>query len=180
MSNDPSNTGPDDEAQPGSFAAMRFCERERNQSGLHGGVTGFISLGGFILAEGASLADGQGGNLPEWVLQDTVSGRSLRVTHNRVALWRQILISSSLLRVSVCQRTQSPMCSAACLRILQIKYRLRFVHMRLHRSARLNLGTDGANSLLRDGEALSCASKILQYRLPANRPWYNTVDATGP
>ena len=46
---------------------------ERSASGNTGGVIGLVFLSGFVLAEGASVADGQGGSLPPWVSEDNVS-----------------------------------------------------------------------------------------------------------
>lgn len=63
----------DNQAQPGSYAAMGLGKHERKQEGLQGGVVGFVSLCGFVLPEGISLVGGQGGYWPPWILKDTVS-----------------------------------------------------------------------------------------------------------
>lgn len=58
---------------PGSVAAKGLGERQRRKDGKPGGVLGLIFISAFVIQEGASVADGQGGNLPPWVLQDDVS-----------------------------------------------------------------------------------------------------------
>ena len=57
---------------PGSGAAKGLGKGQRKEQGKKGGVVGLIYISGFVLPEGASVADGQGGQLPECVMQDEV------------------------------------------------------------------------------------------------------------
>ena len=57
---------------PGSAAATGLGVVQRGQEGLRGGVVGLIFISGFVVGEGATVADGQGGQLPPWVTEDTV------------------------------------------------------------------------------------------------------------
>ena len=65
---------------PGSVAATGLGIVERQASREAGGVVGLVFLSGFVLAEGASVADGQGGALPAWVSEDNV--RSVLSDHS--------------------------------------------------------------------------------------------------
>ncbi|KAL9120726.1 MAG: hypothetical protein Q9187_002714 [Circinaria calcarea] len=55
---------------PGSVAAKGLGEKQRRKEGKLGGVLGLIFITAFVIQEGASVADGQGGNLPPWVKVD--------------------------------------------------------------------------------------------------------------
>ena len=57
---------------PGSGAAKGLSKGQRKGQSKKGGVVGLIYISGFVLPDGASVADGQGGKLPEWVMQDEV------------------------------------------------------------------------------------------------------------
>lgn len=57
---------------PGSSAANGLSKAQRSAQGKKGGILGLIHISGFVLPGGASVADGQGGQLPEWVKQDEV------------------------------------------------------------------------------------------------------------
>ena len=57
---------------PGSVAAKGLGKVQRMQEGKKGGVVGLVFISGFVLAEGASVADGMGGALPDWVKEDDV------------------------------------------------------------------------------------------------------------
>ena len=61
---------------PGSSAARGLSKAQRSGEGKSGGVVGLIHVSGFVLPGGASVADGQGGNLPGWVKQNEVRGSS--------------------------------------------------------------------------------------------------------
>ena len=61
---------------PGSSAARGLGKAQRSGEGKSGGVVGLIHVSGFVLPGGASVADGQGGNLPGWVKQNEVRGSS--------------------------------------------------------------------------------------------------------
>ena len=71
---------------PGSGAATGFGKAARQQQGRKGGVVGLVHSSGFVLAEGLSCADGQGGSLPAWVKENDVrmtrSNRSTNVEIN--------------------------------------------------------------------------------------------------
>ncbi|KAJ5520831.1 hypothetical protein N7463_001284 [Penicillium fimorum] len=58
---------------PGSAAASGLAKWQRAQEGKTGGVIGLLFLGAFVVAEGLSCADLQGGNLPPWILLDQPS-----------------------------------------------------------------------------------------------------------
>lgn len=57
---------------PGSSAARGLGKVQRVGEGKKGGVVGLIYVSGFVLPGGASVADGQGGQLPAWVKQNEV------------------------------------------------------------------------------------------------------------
>ena len=57
---------------PGSVAAHGLSKLQRTNEGKEGGVLGLVFISGFVVGEGASVADGQGGSLPTWVGQDDV------------------------------------------------------------------------------------------------------------
>lgn len=57
---------------PGSAAARGLSKVTRREEGKKGGVVGLIHISGFVLPAGASVADGQGGQLPAWVKQNEV------------------------------------------------------------------------------------------------------------
>ena len=57
---------------PGSSAAKGLSKVTRLEEGKKGGVVGLIHISGFVLPAGASVADGQGGQLPTWVKQNEV------------------------------------------------------------------------------------------------------------
>jgi len=57
---------------PGSVAFVELGKTQRAHHGKRGGVVGLVFISGFVLQEGASVADGQGGALPPWVKEDTV------------------------------------------------------------------------------------------------------------
>jgi pimeloyl-ACP methyl ester carboxylesterase len=63
---------------PGSAAAKGLSKFRRTHEGKRGGVVGMIHISGFVLPGGASVADGQGGQLPEWVKENEVRSPSLR------------------------------------------------------------------------------------------------------
>ena len=62
---------------PGSAAAKGLSKVRRSQEGKRGGVVGLIHISGFVLPGGASVADGQRGQLPEWVKENEVRSPSL-------------------------------------------------------------------------------------------------------
>ena len=63
---------------PGAAAATGLAKSQRTQSGQAGGVIGLLFLGAFVVPEGLSCADLQGGHLPPWIVQDQVKkGRKL-------------------------------------------------------------------------------------------------------
>ena len=64
---------------PGSSAARGLAKAQRSKKAKKGGVVGLIYFSGFVLPDGASVADGQGGQLPAWVKQNEV--RSLQYHH---------------------------------------------------------------------------------------------------
>ncbi len=72
-------------ALPGSVAAAG-----RARDGHTGGLIGLICVGGFILGEGQSLADGQGGQLPSWVLSDTPSAGLTLPDEPDTYLWHDL------------------------------------------------------------------------------------------
>ena len=55
---------------PGSVAARGLEKVQRTQERRKGGVIGLIFISGFVLSQGLSVADGQGGSLPSWVKED--------------------------------------------------------------------------------------------------------------
>lgn len=57
---------------PGSGAAKGFGKAARKMAGRKGGVIGLVHVSGFVLPEGLSCVDGQGGSLPAWIKQDDV------------------------------------------------------------------------------------------------------------
>lgn len=57
---------------PGSGAARGLSKVQRSGEGKKGGVVGLVHISGFVLPGGASVADGQGGELPGWVKQNEV------------------------------------------------------------------------------------------------------------
>ena len=57
---------------PGSGAATSFGKAARQQQGQKGGVVGLVHSSGFVLPEGLSCADGQGGSLPLWIKDNYV------------------------------------------------------------------------------------------------------------
>lgn len=57
---------------PGSSAARGLSKVQRSGEGKRGGVVGLIHISGFVLPGGASVADGQGGQLPGWVKENEV------------------------------------------------------------------------------------------------------------
>lgn len=57
---------------PGSVAAHGLDKVQRMKEGRQGGVLGLIFVSGFVVGEGASVADGQGGSLPPWVRENHV------------------------------------------------------------------------------------------------------------
>lgn len=61
---------------PGSSAARGLGKVQRVGEGKKGGVVGLIYISGFVLPGGASVADGQGGQLPAWVKQNEVRSSS--------------------------------------------------------------------------------------------------------
>ncbi len=61
---------------PGSSAARGLSKAQRSKDGKKGGVVGLIYVSGFVLPGGASVADGQGGQLPSWVKQNEVRSPS--------------------------------------------------------------------------------------------------------
>lgn len=61
---------------PGSSAARGLGKVQRVGEGKTGGVVGLIYISGFVLPGGASVADGQGGQLPAWVKQNEVRSSS--------------------------------------------------------------------------------------------------------
>ena len=67
---------------PGSSAATGFGKAARQQRGRRGGVVGLVHSSGFVLPEGLSCADGQGGSLPPWIKENYVRlNRSNRSTN---------------------------------------------------------------------------------------------------
>lgn len=67
---------------PGSGAATGFEKAARQQQGRKGGVVGLVHSSGFVLPEGLSCADGQGGSLPPWIKENCVRlNRSNRSTN---------------------------------------------------------------------------------------------------
>ena len=61
---------------PGSSAARGLGKVQRVGEGKTGGVVGLIYVSGFVVPGGASMADGQGGQLPAWVKQNQVRSSS--------------------------------------------------------------------------------------------------------
>lgn len=57
---------------PGSGAATGWSKETRKKEGQKGGVIGLVHSSGFVLPEGLSCADGQGGALPPWVRENDV------------------------------------------------------------------------------------------------------------
>lgn len=57
---------------PGSGAATGLGKATRKQEGRKGGVVGLVHSSGFVLPEGLSCADGQGGSLPAWIKENDV------------------------------------------------------------------------------------------------------------
>lgn len=58
---------------PGSVAAHGLSKVQRVNEGREGGVLGLVFMSGFVVGEGLSVADGQGGSLPPWVKEDDPS-----------------------------------------------------------------------------------------------------------
>lgn len=71
---------------PGSGAATGFGKAARQHQGRKGGVVGLVHSSGFVLPQGLSCADGQGGSLPPWIKENYVrmspSSRSTNVGTN--------------------------------------------------------------------------------------------------
>ena len=63
---------------PGSGAAIGLGKATRKQEGRKGGVVGLVHSSGFVLSEGLSCADGQGGSLPAWIKENYVRFQSLQ------------------------------------------------------------------------------------------------------
>ena len=61
---------------PGSSAARGLGKVQRLREGKKGGVVGLVYISGFVLPGGASVADGQGGQLPAWVKENQVRSSS--------------------------------------------------------------------------------------------------------
>ena len=57
---------------PGSGAAKELGKATRKLTGRKGGVIGLVHVSGFVLPEGLSCADGQGGSLPAWIKENDV------------------------------------------------------------------------------------------------------------
>ena len=57
---------------PGSGAATGLGKATRKQEGRKGGLVGLVHSSGFVLPEGLSCADGQGGSLPAWIKENYV------------------------------------------------------------------------------------------------------------
>jgi hypothetical protein len=57
---------------PGAAAATGLAKSQRAQEGKAGGVIGLLFLAAFLVSEGLSCQDLQGGKLPPWVLVDQV------------------------------------------------------------------------------------------------------------
>ena len=57
---------------PGSAASTGLGKDQRAREDMPGGVVGLIFISGFVIAEGATVADAQGGKLPPWVTEDSV------------------------------------------------------------------------------------------------------------
>ncbi|MCJ1247408.1 hypothetical protein MMC30_004622 [Trapelia coarctata] len=55
---------------PGSVASAGLGKTQLAHQGKRGGVVGLVFISGFVLQEGASVADGQGGALPPWVKEN--------------------------------------------------------------------------------------------------------------
>ncbi|CAF9935010.1 MAG: hypothetical protein ALECFALPRED_006212 [Alectoria fallacina] len=70
---------------PGSSAARGLSKAQRSGEGKKGGVVGLIHISGFVLPGGASVADGQGGELPAWVKQNEPSS-GLTMPDNPLAI----------------------------------------------------------------------------------------------
>lgn len=60
-------------SMPASAAAKGQSVSERKAGGHSGGVIGLIFIAAFLVPEGISCAGAQGGNLPAWILLNTVS-----------------------------------------------------------------------------------------------------------
>lgn len=97
---------------PGSSAARGLSKAQRSGEGKKGGVVGLIHISGFVLPGGASVADGQGGELPAWVKQNEVRPRHHSSFDLRLAIYWPVPstppYSDSLLPVSPCPTTLSP------------------------------------------------------------------------
>ena len=68
---------------PGSGAARGLAKEIRKQEGRKGGVIGLVHSSGFVLPEGLSCADGQGGSLPTWIREDDVCFQPPSSIHER-------------------------------------------------------------------------------------------------
>lgn len=66
---------------PGSSAARGLSKVQRSRKGKQGGVVGLVFISGFVLPGGASVADGQGGQLPAWVKENEVRSPFLLAYH---------------------------------------------------------------------------------------------------
>ena len=62
----------------GGAAAKRLSKFTRTHEGRRGDVVGLVHISGFVLPVGASVADGQGDQLPERVEGNEVRSPSLR------------------------------------------------------------------------------------------------------
>ena len=61
---------------PGGAAAIGLGVKERRRQGKKGGVLGLIPIAAFVIPENTSMADGLGGQFPDWLLRDNVSYQS--------------------------------------------------------------------------------------------------------
>ena len=77
---------------PGSVASNGLGKTQRTQEGKRGGVLGLVFVSGFVLQEGASVADGQGGSLPAWVKEDDVN---FPISFLLILLRRLLFLASS-------------------------------------------------------------------------------------
>ena len=57
---------------PGGAAAVGLGVKERRRQGKKGGVLGLILITAFVIPENTTMADGLGGQLPDWLLRDSV------------------------------------------------------------------------------------------------------------
>lgn len=82
----------------GSSAAKGLSKVTRSGEGKKAGVVGLIHISGFVFPAGASVADGQGGQLPAWVKQFEVRTTvSFQLTHTPLVTLSHHLLTSGII-----------------------------------------------------------------------------------